>query len=123
MIDSTALLSLVTVRDQESFSLVKDLEKIFLAQTPKLFQQMYLGIDLEKGDLISRAAHTLRTSCRYLGILDMVELSQQIEIQASNENVDLQKISELLQKLERAYFEGIVELKTLIASLGNQASN
>lgn len=122
MIDSAALLNLVAVRDQESFALVRDLERIFLTQTPKLFQQMRKGIELEKTELISRAAHTLKTSCNYLGITEMSDICSLIETHAGNGELSFLDISALLQKLERAYCESTVELKKLISNLGNQTN-
>lgn len=123
MIDSTALLSLVTVRDNESFILVKDLENIFLTQTPKLFQQMYRGIELQQPELISRSVHTLKTSCYYLGIIEMAELCKKIELETSHQNISFFDISFLLQKLERAYFDSVVELKKLVTNIGNHTSS
>ncbi len=123
MIDSTALLNLVTVRDQESFTLVKDLERIFQTQTPKLFQQMHRGLELEKTELISRSAHTLKTSCKYLGISEMSDLCNQIEQHAGNGELSFLDISVLLQKLERSYSENIIELKKLISTLADHASD
>lgn len=121
MIDSTALLNLITVRDQESFTLIRDLERIFLTQTPKLFQQMHRGLELKKTDLISRSAHTLKTSCRYLGIFEMSELCKQIEEHAGNGELSFLDISVLLQKLECVYSESVLELKDLISILGKHA--
>jgi HPt (histidine-containing phosphotransfer) domain-containing protein len=118
MIDSTALLNLITVQDSESFLLVKDLENIFIKQTPKLIQNMYKGIEAEDSDLIKRAAHTLKTSCCYLGLVDMVELCHQIQMSAEKGQSGHFEVSLLVQKLERAYFDGLNDLKSLVAEIG-----
>lgn len=123
MIDSTALLSLITVQDQESFVLLKDLENIFSKQTPKLFQQMHRGIEAEDSEVISRAAHTLKTSCRYLGLTEMVELCEEIETNASRGIAAHFTISMLIQKLENAFFDGVTELNTLVSQMGEHLSH
>lgn len=123
MIDSTALLSLITVQDQESFILLKDLENIFSKQTPKIFQQMHCGIETADNELILRAAHTLKTSCRYLGLTEMVEICFQIECNASQTVPDHSKIAMLIQKLENAFLAGLTELNALVLQIGDHLSD
>ena len=122
MIDSTALLSLMTVQDQASFTLLKDLENIFSKQTPKLLQKMAKGVEAEDSVTITRAAHTLKTSCNYLGLVEMVEICRQIEANASRGPSAHFTITMLIQKLENAYFEGVAELNNLIAQVGEKLS-
>ena len=119
MIDQIALQNLVPSSGYESFLFLKELEQIFLTQTPKLIHQMHMGIEQGRFQLITQSAHTLKSSCGYLGILEMVDLCNQIETNISRGELAQSNISALLHRLEQAYEESILELNQLINSFGS----
>lgn len=119
MIDPTALQNLVPATGNESFLFLKELEQIFLTQTPKLIQQMHKGVDQKKFELITHSTHTLKSSCSYLGIIEMVDLCNQIETRISNGELSFSNISVLLKRLEQAYTESVLELRQIITNLGS----
>lgn len=122
MIDSTAVMGLITIEDREPFALVKDLESIFINQAPELFQQMRKGIEAEDSDLIVRSALTLSASCSYLGIVDMVTICSQIKAAAARGPAGHFEVSMLLKQLESTYYEDAEQLKNLIVGLQEQKS-
>ena len=52
----------------------------------------------------------------------MIDLCEQIEKQSKKMKVNFFDIAILLQKLERAYFDSVMELKKLIINLGNHTN-
>ena len=122
MINSAELVKLIKYKDQDSFNLINDLEKIFLSQSPNLLDQIYQGIEFENKSLIAKSAHTLKASCSYLGMVEMCEICKSIEEtvekMGNHSNSDLYfDISILLKKLQKSHVESVFELRQFIQSL------
>lgn len=91
------------MKDQESFMLFNDLKKSFTQQAPRLFEQMYKGLESGDAYTIKRAVHTLKNSCCCLDLANMAELCRTIEASANKGLSSHSEVSILLQRLEKAY--------------------
>ena len=88
-------------------SLVQELIAIFLRQTPERLRVLRAAI--ENGDFIkaSEEAHSLKSSCGYLGALKMEELCREVEETAAEAGRD--RLAQLAARLGDAF--EVVRLK------------
>ena len=77
--------------------------ELFIKQIPKLFRQMYQGLEHHDAYEIKRAAHTLKDSCCYLNLEKMAEVCRDVEVSANKGLQGQADVALLIQKLERAY--------------------
>lgn len=77
--------------------------ELFTKQIPKLFRQMYQGLEQYDAYAIKRAAHNLKDSCCYLELDDVAQVCRDVETSANKGLEGQADVALLIQKLERAF--------------------
>jgi HPt (histidine-containing phosphotransfer) domain-containing protein len=73
----------------------------YLEDTPKLLQDLSDGITQEETELVTRTAHTLKSSSAMLGATRLAHLCQELEAKAKRENLDV--TAALLSQIKAEY--------------------
>ena len=79
MIQYNVLDDIVEMDKGQEESLLKELVSLFQTQTPLQFQKINHGLTNKDATEIGRAAHTLKSSCSYLGAMEMVDICKKLE--------------------------------------------
>jgi CheY-like chemotaxis protein len=78
-----------------------DLIRSFLEETPSLLLDLRRGLETGNMELFGRAAHTLKSSARDFGAIQLSQLSQQLE--ALSKQNTLSGATELVEQAETVY--------------------
>ncbi len=98
--DPSALNKLLNLVGGNKADLV-ELVNSFLEETPPLLVNLRRGLETGNMELFRRAAHTLKSSARDFGALQLSQLSQQLETIAKEK--DLADATELVARVEATY--------------------
>ncbi len=118
MIQYDVLIDLIEIKTSENKTLLHDLVGIFSKQTPERLIQIGHAIKQNNKEIVSRTAHTLRSSCSYLGALEMAGLCEKLEswsTQPASDNHDEALI--YLSAIEDSFEESIEELNKYVEVL------
>jgi HPt (histidine-containing phosphotransfer) domain-containing protein len=78
-----------------------ELIRSFLDETPPLLVDLRQGYETNNMELLRRAAHTLKSSARDFGAIQLSQLSQQLEVAVKEKT--LTGAAELISHAERSY--------------------
>jgi signal transduction histidine kinase/ligand-binding sensor domain-containing protein/DNA-binding response OmpR family regulator len=79
LLDESILTDLRELAGPEDPDLVEQLFTMFIAETPRSIAQMMAGNVSGEWEVVRKAAHKLKGTCKQLGIIGMVDLCQQLE--------------------------------------------
>jgi HPt (histidine-containing phosphotransfer) domain-containing protein len=101
VLDQNALDSIRQLQSEVDSKLLSELIELFLSEGPKLIENIEKGIQAKDAKGIQFAAHRLKGSSAYLGVIKVRSLCGEMEEQ-SRDN-DLDKISLILPQLRTEY--------------------
>jgi CheY-like chemotaxis protein len=79
LLDESILTDLRELAGPEDPDLVEQLLGMFIADTPRSIEQMTAGAVSGDWEVVRKAAHKLKGTCKQLGIIGMVDLCQRLE--------------------------------------------
>ena len=79
LLDESILTDLRELAGPEDPGLVEQLLTMFIAETPRSIAQMTAGTVSGDWEVVRKAAHKLKGTCRQLGMIGMVDLCQRLE--------------------------------------------
>ena len=89
---------------------VEELIDTFMDEVPGLFQEMQQALSAGDADKFRRAAHSLKSSARTFGAMELAEKAQELEYMARENNLD---VDDRLEVLDDMYQQAIATLRSL----------
>jgi HPt (histidine-containing phosphotransfer) domain-containing protein len=117
MIAKETIRSLVELEHTEGFFFVKELEQIFIEQTPRLLLHIRIGLEQDDTKAVFGGAHTLKSTCGYLGISEMTLACEKLENWTRNSERTLIEAEVYISSLEKSFRDAEVELHQIISEM------
>lgn len=107
MIDNAVIAGLKELERENSPGLLRDLVNLFGRRTPELIGEIEAGLTAKDSARISRAGHSLKSSCGNLGAMTMSRLGAELEAGAR----DFERSAASLRELKAEYEIVLRELR------------
>lgn len=97
----------ITGSDSE---IIIEMLELFMSETPKQIANIKEGIEAGDWFKIKAEAHKLKTNFIYVGLVELNELTIEIE-KLAKERSNLERIEQIVKKLEDGFTESIPSIK------------
>ena len=116
-IDAKALNQLLEVIGYDNDSLVELMDS-FLEDAPELLAGMTRGLESSDTQTLTRSAHTLKSSARDFGLMELSDCCLQLEQKGKAGSLD--GAESLVTQIQNLYQQGEDELRMAVAKLVDQ---
>ena len=116
VVDKKSIQNLLNLSSGAGQELLGNLVNLFISETPKRWNEIRQGVKKNDFKAVEMAAHSMKSGAAYLGVLDIVNIANEIELHARgnkfSDNIDAQ-----LLEIENYYNLAIEEFNVeLLAS-------
>ncbi len=102
-IDTAALKKLSALSTKEGDDVVNEFVSLFLRTAPQRIEAVRSALERKDVASVAREAHTLKSSCAYVGAISMKDICEEIESRATQ--AVLTEVADLFARLEKEFAE------------------